>query len=100
MANLDESNTPAGNGVPDPPADTPSRDALERRLRELERENVGLRKELADLRTAYERDKEILDALMLSGMPRTEEEFREMIANSYSFSDLIRELEQNTGANP
>lgn len=92
MASLDESDTPAGDGRD---ADQPAgdgRESLERRVRELERENARLRGEVAEARATAARDRELLAAFVLDGMPRDDEEFRRMVGESIWFADVIRDL--------
>ena len=69
-------------------------------MRELERENARWRAELADVRTKYEQERDLLAAYLLDDMPHNEEEFRRMVAESGSFSDLLRELEAEFGVEP
>jgi hypothetical protein len=93
MANLDEPNGAPRNGERDEVADPASRGTPERRLRELEQENASLRHELETLRKRYQADRELLDALLLSGLPANEHEMQEMLASSGTISDLLREFE-------
>lgn len=99
MSKLDETNgTPdGGSGDGAEPAD---RDPLTRRVQELERENARLRAELAEVRAAAARDRDVLNALIRDDLPRTEAERREWEANDTSFSELLRGLEREFGLEP
>jgi predicted nucleic acid-binding Zn-ribbon protein len=94
MANLDEPNGTPGSGDEQNGQPKPARDALEQRVRELEQENAALRGELDSLRVRHQKDRDLLDALILSGLPADEHEMQEMLANSSSLSDLLREFEE------
>ncbi len=93
MANLDEPNgTPGGADEENTPLEKMSRQTLEARIRELEKENARLRGDLDSLQARHKKDRELLDALLLSGLPADEHEMQQMLANSSSISDLIREF--------
>ena len=97
MANLDDDTPPMGGGANGTPeASTPA--APDQHIKALEQENARLRNELTELRARHDRDRELLGALLLEGMPRDEKEFQEMLANSVSFSDVLRQFEQEFGA--
>jgi hypothetical protein len=71
--------------------------AAEQRIAELERELAALRAEHAALQERYKRDRALLDSYMLEGMPRSEAEYQEMVANARPFRELLDELEQKYG---
>jgi hypothetical protein len=97
MSNLDEPNGATNDPSQHPTPASDGRDGLERRVQELERENTRLKAALSEAQTARERDREILNAVILADLPQNEEEFKAWTANSTSFSELLREMEREFG---
>jgi hypothetical protein len=94
MANLDEPNPTGGggNGEEPIPVEKMSRPALEARVRELEKENAGLKLDIEALALHVKRDAELLHAITFEGIPLDKQELEESKANSKSISDLIAEF--------
>lgn len=91
MMRRDESGPPLGGGG------EVSREALEQRVRELEREVGRLQAELAEARAQAQEQRDELYFYHWLGMPMTEEEFREGMKNGPSLSDLIAECGREFG---
>jgi hypothetical protein len=72
-------------------------DAASSRIAELEAENSRLRDENARLHARAEINKTLSDAYLLQGLPRTPEEYREMVAEARPFRELLEELERKHG---
>lgn len=67
------------------------------RIAELEAENERLRAENQRLSQRVLADSAIRDAYFLQGLPRNQEEYREMVANARPFRELMAELEKKHG---
>ena len=94
MSNLDEPNDSGGSSANGTPAEQMSRSDLETRVRELERENAQLKLDIEVLNIRAARDRQLLDALAVAGIPIDPREMEELKATSTSLSQLLGELEQ------
>ena len=97
MASLDDT-PPTGGGGNSHPEERSTPTQLELRMRQLEKENATLRAELTDVKAKHAFDKELLMAHSLRDMPRTKEEFDEMLAKAVSFDDILSELQEKYGS--
>jgi hypothetical protein len=75
MSKLDETNGAPG-GEPNDGTETPPRDLLQQRIRELERENARLRDELARVSELRETELLELQAHRVRNLPASEAEWR------------------------
>ncbi len=100
MSNLDEPNGAAGNADQNGDTERESRDALERRVRELEKENARLQTELGESQARLAQERGLLKGMILDDLPQTEAEYKDWTANSSSFSELLRGLEREFGLEP
>ncbi len=64
------------------------------RIAELEAEVARLRSENEKLNQRVQADSVIREAYLLQGMPRSKEEYREMVAKARPFRELLEELEK------
>ncbi len=95
MSSLDEpDDAGGGDHGEDTAVENLSRPALEARVRELEREKAALKLDIEAMNVHVKRDRQLLDALAVQGIPVDQRAMKELHANSKSLRDLLVELEQ------
>ena len=75
----------------------PSREALERRIRELEQENRTLKADLRQTHDAWRIDRQELEAFYSIGFPVTEEELLNRIKSGPTLRQVLDELKREYG---
>jgi hypothetical protein len=91
MHRLDEDGSSSGG------AGEPTREALERRIRELEQENRTLKADLRQARDAWRMDRQELEAYYSIGFPVTEEELLNRIKSGPTLREVLDELKREYG---
>lgn len=67
-------------------------DSSDERVAQLTKENAQLRLEMERLAILWQRDRDILETLMLREFPQTEEELKAALAESEPLSAVLSEL--------
>lgn len=67
-------------------------DSSDERVAQLTKENAQLKLEMERLSVLWQRDRDILETLMLREFPQTEEELQAALAESEPFSAVLSEL--------
>jgi hypothetical protein len=88
MTRLEENGTPVRGDA------SPSPEALEQRVRELEEENRQLRARLQQVEAEWEIDRDALTWYERLGMPASEAEMLERVRTGPTLSDVMAECER------
>ena len=86
------------NGTPGGAEGEPTREALEKRIRELEQENGKLRADLRQTHEAWRIDRQELQAFYSIGFPATEEELMARIKEGPTLREVLDDLKREHGA--
>ena len=85
------------DGAPPAGGGESSREALERRVRELEEENRQLRATMAQMEADWDLDRQSLEWYYSLGLPQSEAEMLEQVKTGPSISDVLAECEREFG---
>jgi hypothetical protein len=85
------------NGAVQDGGGSPTHEALEQRIRELEDENRQLRSRMAQMESDWDLDRQSLEWYYSLGLPQSEAEMLEQVRTGPSISDVLAECERVFG---